>query len=73
MKKSNLSCLVAAALLASSLAVPVAAQNLAIVNGKPVPKARMDGLRHVLFKPFKEDQVVNAVLPSAAPAPAGTF
>ena len=44
MKKSNLSCLVAAALLASSLAAPVAAQNLAIVNGKPVPKARMDGL-----------------------------
>ena len=40
-------------------------------------KARMDGLRHVLFKPFKQDQVVNAVLASVAtpnaPAPAGTF
>ena len=40
-------------------------------------KARMDGLRHVLFKPFKQDQVVNAVLaiptPSSSPAPAGTF
>ncbi len=40
-------------------------------------KARMDGLRHVLFKPFKQDQVVNAVLaivpPPSAPAPAGTF
>ncbi len=40
-------------------------------------KARMDGLRYVLFKPFKQDQVVNAVLatiaPPSSPAPAGTF
>ena len=37
-------------------------------------KARMDGLRHVLFKPFKQDQVVSAVLaPVAAPVPAGAI
>jgi two-component system, sensor histidine kinase SagS len=28
-------------------------------------KARADGLKHVLFKPFKQDQVVNAVLASS--------
>lgn len=27
-----------------------------------IPKARQDGLKHVLFKPFRQDQVVNAVL-----------
>lgn len=27
-----------------------------------IVKARADGLKHVLFKPFKQDQVVNAVL-----------
>jgi GAF domain-containing protein/CheY-like chemotaxis protein len=38
-------------------------------------KARADGLRHVLFKPFKQDQVVNAVLAGAPPQlpPPGTF
>jgi peptidyl-prolyl cis-trans isomerase C len=30
--------------LATTLALPVAAQNLAIVNGKPVPSARVDAL-----------------------------
>ena len=33
-----------AALLAGALALPAAAQNVAIVNGKPVPKARLDAL-----------------------------
>jgi DNA-binding NtrC family response regulator len=43
-------------------------------------KARQDGLKYVLFKPFKQEQVVNAVLnvvpvnvPLTVPAPAGTF
>lgn len=31
-----------AVLLAGALALPAAAQNIAIVNGKPVPKARLD-------------------------------
>ncbi len=43
MKKSLLSGLVAAAVL-GTMALPVAAQNLAIVNGKAVPKSRMDAL-----------------------------
>ncbi len=34
----------AAALLAGALALPAAAQNVAIVNGKPIPKARLDAL-----------------------------
>lgn len=34
----------AAALLAGALALPAVAQNVAIVNGKPVPKARLDAL-----------------------------
>ena len=34
----------AAALLAGALALPAAAQNVAIVNGKPVPKARLEAL-----------------------------
>jgi two-component system, sensor histidine kinase SagS len=34
-----------------------------------VVKARQDGLRYVLFKPFREEQVVNAVLDTAAPKP----
>jgi len=34
-----------------------------------VVKARQDGLRYVLFKPFREEQVVNAVLDAAAPKP----
>ena len=35
-----------------------------------IVKARQDGLRHVLFKPFRKEQIVNAVLDSAA-APVG--
>lgn len=34
----------AAAMLAGALALPAMAQNVAIVNGKPVPKARLDAL-----------------------------
>lgn len=40
--KKHLFSATAAALLAAGLALPAAAQNLAIVNGKPVPKARLD-------------------------------
>jgi peptidyl-prolyl cis-trans isomerase C len=43
MQKKLLSGLVAAAVL--GIALPVAAQNLAIVNGKPVPKARAEALK----------------------------
>ena len=43
MKQALLSVSVAA-LLAGTLALPAAAQNVAIVNGKPVPKARLDAL-----------------------------
>jgi peptidyl-prolyl cis-trans isomerase C len=43
MKKQLLSAAVAAALL-GALATPVLAQNLAIVNGKPIPKTRVDAL-----------------------------
>lgn len=32
-----------------------------------VVKARADGMRHVLFKPFRQDQVVRAVLEGEAP------
>jgi CheY-like chemotaxis protein len=32
-----------------------------------IVKARQDGLRYVLFKPFREEQVVNAALDTAAP------
>ena len=34
-----------------------------------IVKARQDGLLYVLFKPFREEQVVNAVLDAAAPKP----
>jgi len=47
MKHAILTALAAAAL---SIALPVAAQNVAIVNGKPVPKARMDILAAQLAK-----------------------
>ncbi|WP_295954688.1 peptidylprolyl isomerase [Rhodoferax sp.] len=43
MKKTLLSTMVTAALL-GSLALSASAQNIAIVNGKAVPKARMDAL-----------------------------
>ncbi|MDO5289716.1 MAG: peptidylprolyl isomerase [Pseudomonadota bacterium] len=35
----------AAALLSGALALPAVAQNVAIVNGKPVPKSRLDALQ----------------------------
>lgn len=47
MKKALLAALVAATLGA---ALPAAAQNVAIVNGKPVPKARVDMLAQQLAK-----------------------
>ena len=34
-----------------------------------VVKARADGMKHVLFKPFRQDQVVRAVLDESATAP----
>jgi len=43
MKQQTLA-VTAAALLAAALALPAVAQNVAIVNGKPVPKARLDAL-----------------------------
>ena len=43
MKKHILTVSVAAA-LAATLALPAIAQNVAIVNGKPVPKARLEAL-----------------------------
>ncbi|HEY0823701.1 MAG TPA: peptidylprolyl isomerase, partial [Ramlibacter sp.] len=57
---------VAAAIL--GLALPVAAQNLAIVNGKPVPKARVDMLSNQLAKagrpvsPQMADQLKDEVI-----------
>lgn len=44
MKKKLMSGLVAAALL-GTVVLPASAQNLAIVNGKPVPSARADALK----------------------------
>jgi peptidyl-prolyl cis-trans isomerase C len=43
MKKLSLGCIAAAA-MAVTLALPVSAQNIAIVNGKAVPKSRADML-----------------------------
>jgi len=37
-------------------------------SGHAIVKARQDGMKHVLFKPFRQDQLVNAVLDGAAPA-----
>jgi CheY-like chemotaxis protein len=37
-----------------------------------IVKARADGMRHVLFKPFRQDQVVRAVLAGDHPSAAGT-
>ena len=47
MKKAFLTAVVAAAL---GVALPALAQNIAIVNGKPVPKARVDMLQQQLAK-----------------------
>lgn len=49
MKKQIFSALAAATLM-SALAVPAAAQNVAIVNGKPVPMARVDALAQQLAR-----------------------
>jgi peptidyl-prolyl cis-trans isomerase C len=49
MKKNLISALVAAALL-GSVALPALAQNIAIVNGKAVPKARADTLAQQVSK-----------------------
>jgi peptidyl-prolyl cis-trans isomerase C len=43
MKQKTLAA-VTAALLATALALPAAAQNVAVVNGKPIPQARLDAL-----------------------------
>ena len=37
-----------------------------------IVKARADGMRHVLFKPFRQDQVVRAVLEGDGPPPPAT-
>ena len=53
MKKHLISTLTAAGLatvLAGALALPAAAQNVAVVNGKAVPKARVDALAAQLSK-----------------------
>ena len=42
--KKQLLAACAAGLLAGAVALPAMAQNVAIVNGKPVPKARLDAL-----------------------------
>ena len=51
MKKQLLSGLVAAAVL-GTMALPVSAQNLAIVNGKAVPKERAEVLQELVAQPF---------------------
>ncbi len=56
MKKAFLTALAAAAI---GIALPASAQNLAIVNGKPVPKERLDMLQQQLAKagrPVSGDQ-----------------
>ena len=50
MKKQLLSGLVAAAVL-GTMALPASAQNIAIVNGKAVPKARVDALAEQIDRP----------------------
>lgn len=35
--------------------------------GHAIVKARQDGMKHVIFKPFRQEQLVNAVLDGAAP------
>jgi peptidyl-prolyl cis-trans isomerase C len=49
MKKTLLSALISAALV-STVAAPAFAQNVAIVNGKPVPTARVEALAQQLAK-----------------------
>jgi peptidyl-prolyl cis-trans isomerase C len=50
MKKTLLSALISAALLSTVVAAPAFAQNVAIVNGKPVPTARVEALAQQLAK-----------------------
>jgi peptidyl-prolyl cis-trans isomerase C len=50
MKKTLLSALISAALLSTLVAAPAFAQNVAIVNGKPVPTARVEALAQQLAK-----------------------
>jgi CheY-like chemotaxis protein len=38
-------------------------------SGHAIVKARGEGLRHVIYKPFRTDQVVNALVGPAAPGP----
>ncbi|MFV0680002.1 peptidylprolyl isomerase [Ottowia sp.] len=45
MKKFTLAATTSAALLAAALALPALAQNVAVVNGKPVPKSRLEALQ----------------------------
>ena len=67
MKKSLLSGLVAAAVL-GTMALPVAAQNLAIVNGKAVPKERIETLKQQVersgrpISPEMEGQIKEEVI-----------
>lgn len=67
MKKQLLSGLVAAALL-SSMALPVLAQNLAIVNGKPIPKERVEVLKQQIERsgrqitPEMEGQIKDEII-----------
>ena len=67
MKKSLLSGLVAAAVL-GTMALPVAAQNLAIVNGKAVPKERVETLKQQVERsgrpitPEMENQIKEEVI-----------
>ena len=67
MKKQLLSGLAAAAVL-GALSLPVNAQNLAIVNGKPVPKERVETLRQQVERagrqvtPEMEEQIKEEVI-----------
>ena len=67
MKKKLLSGLVAAAVL-GTMALPVAAQNLAIVNGKAVPKERIETLKQQVERsgrpvtPELENQIKEEVI-----------
>ncbi|QIL44151.1 peptidylprolyl isomerase [Acidovorax sp. HDW3] len=67
MKQKLLSGLVAAAVL-GAVSLPVAAQNLAIVNGKPVPSTRADVLRQQVERsgrpitPEVENQIKEEVI-----------
>ncbi|MPM87272.1 putative parvulin-type peptidyl-prolyl cis-trans isomerase [bioreactor metagenome] len=67
MKKNLMSGLVAAALL-GTVVMPVAAQNLAIVNGKPVPKERAEALKQQVERsgrpmtPEVENQIKEEVI-----------